>query len=102
MCANCYLIPQRASVNYVVSFYNISMEQELRRRLAYNLRVERAKRLMTQEQLAELANVSTKHITKIESGHVTPSLFLAFRLAQVLKVTIDDLIKECNIITLTK
>ena len=58
------------------------MEQKLRKILAYNLRVERAKKDYTQEELAELANISTKHLTKIENENVTPSIYIIYKLAE--------------------
>lgn len=67
------------------------MENELRKVLAYNLRVERAKRHLSQEKLAEMSEISPKHLTKIESEKVTPSIYLVLKLAQALNVTIDKL-----------
>ena len=68
------------------------MEEKLRKNLAHNLKVERAKRELTQEDLAELAGISPKHLTKIENCKVTPSVYMVFKLAKVLGTTIDDLI----------
>ena len=70
------------------------MEQKFREVLALNLKVERTRKRLTQEQLAELANISTKHLTKIENAHVTPSAYLLFCLAQALSVSIDKLVSE--------
>ncbi|MCM1004400.1 MAG: helix-turn-helix transcriptional regulator [Candidatus Gastranaerophilales bacterium] len=69
-------------------------ETDFRRILALNVRIERFKKNMTQEQLAELANVSHKHITKIENSGVTPSIYLIYRVASVLNVSIDKLLRE--------
>lgn len=69
------------------------MEQDLRKRLAHNLRVERAKNELTQEQLAELSEVSAKHITKIENAKVSPSIYIVYKIAKVLNTSIDELIK---------
>ena len=70
------------------------MEQELRKRLSYNLRVERVKKSLTQEKLAELAGISTKHLTKIENENVTPSIYIVYKLAKALGVTVDKIISE--------
>ena len=67
------------------------MEQELRQRIALNMKIERVKKGFTQEKLAELSEVSTKHITKIEKGKVTPSIYLVYKIAKALEVTIDSL-----------
>ena len=68
------------------------MERELRKVLAHNLRVERAKKELTQEQLAELTNVSAKHVTKIETEKVTPSIYIVYKFAKALEVSVDDLL----------
>ncbi len=73
---------------YIISF----MENELRKVLAYNLRVERAKKDYTQEKLAELAGISTKHLTKIENENVSPSIYIVFKLASALGITVDKLV----------
>lgn len=68
------------------------METELRKILAYNLRVEIAKKDYTQERLAELAGISTKHLTKIENENVSPSIYIVFKLAKALEISVDKLV----------
>lgn len=68
------------------------MEQKLREILARNIRVERAKLDLTQEKLAEMVEISAKHITKIEKAKVTPSIFLVYKIARALNVSIDSLV----------
>lgn len=70
------------------------MEQELREILAYNIKVERIKRGLTQEMLAEISEISTKHITKIERARVTPSIFLIYKIANAMNITIDKLVTK--------
>ena len=69
------------------------MEQDLRKRLAHNLKVERAKNVLTQEKLAELSGVSAKHITKIENAKVSPSIYIIYKVAKVLNTSIDELVR---------
>lgn len=68
------------------------MENELRKTIAYNLRVERAKRDITQEYLAEKAEISPKHLTKIENEKVSPSIYIIYKLAQALDISVNDLV----------
>jgi len=67
------------------------MEKQLRQRIALNMKIERVKKNLTQEKLAELAEVSTKHITKIEKAIVTPGTYTIYKIAKALEVTIDTL-----------
>ncbi len=60
-------------------------------RLSNRLRVARAERDLSQEQLARAAGVSRQTISSIETGQYCPSTLLAFRLARVLAVRVDEL-----------
>ena len=46
---------------------------------------------MTQQQLADLVHVSTRTIISIEKEQYSPSLMLAYRMAEVFHITIEDL-----------
>ena len=45
---------------------------------------------MTQERLGELAGVTRQTIIAIEGGKYTPSLLLAFRIARVFGVSVEQ------------
>ena len=45
---------------------------------------------MTQQQLADLVHVSSRTIISIEKEQYSPSLMLAYRIAQVFGVTVED------------
>ena len=70
------------------------MEKELRKCLAHNLKVERVKNSLTQEQLAEKIGISAKHVTKIEGMKVTPSIYIVYKMAKALNTNIDNLLKS--------
>lgn len=46
---------------------------------------------MTQQQLAQLVHVSSRTIISIEKGQYSPSLMLAYRIAEVFGVTVEEL-----------
>lgn len=46
---------------------------------------------MTQQQLADLVHVSSRTIISIEKEQYSPSLMLAYRMAQVFDVTVENL-----------
>ena len=52
----------------------------------------REDRKLTQEQLAEMLNVTTKHLSKIETGLRGPSVQLLISLAEKLDVSADYLL----------
>ena len=46
---------------------------------------------MTQQQLGDLVHVSSRTIISIEKEQYSPSLMLAYRIAEVFNVTVEDL-----------
>ena len=59
--------------------------------LQNRLRVARAERALSQDQLARATGVSRQTISSIETRQYCPSTLLAFRLARVLAVRVDEL-----------
>ncbi len=68
-----------------------AMSAEPATRLLNRLRVARAEHDLSQEQLARAVGVSRQTISSIETGQYCPSALLAFRLARVLGVRVDEL-----------
>jgi putative transcriptional regulator len=60
-------------------------------RLKNNLREERARRNLTQADLATLVGVSRKTINTVENSVFIPSTVLALQLARALKTTVESL-----------
>ena len=60
-------------------------------RLKNQLREERARRNLTQADLATLVGVSRKTINTVENGVFIPSTVLALELARALKMTVESL-----------
>ena len=59
---------------------------------AENLRIERARKKLPQEKLAELANITPEYLSRIESGKFSPSLVVITNLAIALGISVDTLI----------
>lgn len=60
-------------------------------KLKNTLKIQRAKKDLTQEHLAELVYVTRKTINTVEKGKYVPSTVLALKLARVLDVTVEEL-----------
>lgn len=56
-----------------------------------SIKVERAKKNITQAELAKLISVSRQTINAMELGKYVPSTVLALRLAQVFEVEISEI-----------
>ena len=72
------------------------MEQNFRIKLGLNIKFQRIKKGLTQEQLGELTDISTKHITKIENAKVTPSSYMLYKIASSLSCSIDKLVADIS------
>jgi putative transcriptional regulator len=60
-------------------------------RLCNRLRVARAEKTLSQEQLAALAGVTRQTISSIETGQYNPSTLLTLILARRLEKRVEDL-----------
>ena len=60
--------------------------------LANRLRVARAERRLSQDELARLAGVTRQTVSSVENGQYCPSALLAFLLARALDKPIAELI----------
>lgn len=58
-----------------------------------NLKAVRKARGMTQQELADAANINRVTIAKYELGQIDPTLESARKMADALGVTIDELVK---------
>lgn len=56
-----------------------------------SLKVHRAMKDLTQEELAEIVAVTRKTINTIENRKYIPSTYLALKLAQALETSVEDL-----------
>lgn len=55
------------------------------------IHVYRAKKRMSQQQLADLAGVSRQTIAQLERNRYNPSLVLAYNICQILDANIEDI-----------
>lgn len=65
----------------------------VRNGIGQNIKKERDKRKMSQEELAKLAGASQEYISRIESGIRNPSMNLLYRIADALKCPVKKLME---------
>ena len=56
-----------------------------------SIKVERARKNITQGQLAEMVDVSRQTINAIELGKYNPSTVLSLKMSRVFEVSVNDL-----------
>ena len=68
-------------------------KEELLKKLAENIRIQRAKKQLSQEYLAEQADITPQHLYRIENAKVCPTILVVANIAQALDITLDELFK---------
>ena len=68
--------------------------QQHRRLLGEAIRAKRKKRHLSQERLAEKADLSTVFISRVERGKESPSVDSLVKIARALGVRARDLVRE--------
>lgn len=80
--------------NYTILSDNVIMSEIKRlKNLGINIKSERLRKNISQEQLAEYTNISRNSISLIETGKINPTILKVIDIAQALNITIEDLIK---------
>jgi transcriptional regulator with XRE-family HTH domain len=72
-------------------------DQEIRQRFGKAIRRRRRELDMTQEKLAELAELHRTYISNLENGEANPSLDIIDRLARALDISIAQLFTDYRI-----
>ncbi|MBQ8459784.1 helix-turn-helix transcriptional regulator [bacterium] len=67
-------------------------EDEILKKIAFNIKVERMRSKLTQFQLAEMIDVHEKYIGKIESGKQNITIKTLIKLAKALNTSITILV----------
>ena len=67
----------------------LKMDKNILRILGKNIKIERIRNDLSQEQLAEKAGVSTRTISLIENGLQHPKLFLIVKISKILNADIN-------------
>ena len=73
----------------------MNCEQELTA-LREAIRNERKDKRITQEELAEMLEVSPTHVKHIESGHRKPSIEILFEITKILNISLDGVVFSKN------
>lgn len=59
--------------------------------VADNIRIERLKKRISQEKLAELVGISTKYLNMIENKKANPTIVVVIKICQTLDITLETI-----------
>lgn len=68
------------------------IEEEIIKKIAFNIKVERMRKNLTQFQLAEMIDVHEKYIGKVESGKQNLTIKTLIKLANALDIKLSKLV----------
>lgn len=63
-------------------------------KVAENIRLARLKKHYTQEQLAEMANITQKYLNLIENKKANPSIVIVVNICEVLNIELNSLLVD--------
>ena len=74
---------------------NINMENSRRlKNIGINVKSERLRKGLSQEELAEKCEISRNSVSLIETGKINPTILRVIDIAKVLSVDVNELIKD--------
>lgn len=65
------------------------MRNDIRYKLGRNIKAERIRKDITQEEFAEMIDMSLSHVSKLEQGLTSPTAIALFKMSKVLKIPME-------------
>ncbi len=66
-------------------------DKEIIEKVADNIRIERLKRRIPQEKLAEMVEISTKYLNMIENRKANPTILIVIKICKALNITLNEI-----------
>ncbi len=66
------------------------MKSNIKRKLGQNIKIERIRKELTQEELAEKIDMSLSYISKLEQGITSPTAFALFKISKTLEIPMEQ------------
>ena len=73
------------------------MKDNIKRKLGRNIKVERIRKYLSQEQFAEMIDMSVSHVSKLEQGLTSPTALVLFKMSKVLDIPMEEFFKGIDI-----
>ena len=66
-------------------------DMEILQIVADNIRIERLRKRISQEKLAERVGISTKYLNMIENKKANPTIVVVIKICQILDITLETI-----------
>ena len=78
--------------------YNLKiMKDNIKYKLGRNIKIERIRKDITQEQFAEQINMSLSYVSKVEQGLTSPTAIALFKMSNILNIPMEEFFKGIDI-----
>lgn len=74
------------------------MKDDIKHKLGRNIKVERIRKYLSQEEFAEKIDMSLSYISKLEQGLTSPTAIALFKMSKVLDIPMEEFFKGIDII----
>lgn len=69
------------------------MNDDIKHKLGRNIKVERIRKYLSQEQFAEMIDMSVSYVSKLEQGLTSPTAIVLFKMSKVLNIPMEEFFK---------
>ncbi len=73
------------------------MKDDIKHKLGRNIKVERIRKYLSQEEFAEKIDMSLSYISKLEQGLTSPTAIALFKMSKVLDIPMEEFFKGIDI-----
>ena len=70
------------------------MNDNIKHKLGRNIKVERIRKYLSQEQFAEMIDMSVSYVSKLEQGLTSPTAIVLFKMSKVLNIPMEEFFKN--------
>ena len=73
------------------------MNDNIKHKLGRNIKVERIRKYLSQEQFAEMIDMSVSYVSKLEQGLTSPSAIALVKMSKVLNIPMEEFFKDIDV-----
>lgn len=73
------------------------MNDNIKHKLGRNIKVERIRKYLSQEQFAEMLDMSVSYVSKLEQGLTSPTAIVLFKMSKILDIPMEEFFKNIDV-----
>lgn len=73
------------------------MKDNIKLKLGRNIKIERIRKNITQEEFAEKIDMSLSYVSKLEQGLTSPTAIVLFKMAKLLNIPMEKFFEEIEL-----